>query len=154
MASYWSRDPEIVGIGSTSTVRPKVAVIETGERLLPVYGGTTENMPAESTNSEQYGSHRKWMAAVDKDAASRWWYETDGYYKPEMYDAGGHVIYPDAQWIHYGGGWSRQSSWNSGYVMPSTRLHNPTEHARAQSSSGAFYHKSALTNVGQYAYYS
>ena len=139
--SCWSRDPEVSSSSTTTTIRPETVIAT--ERL-PVYV-STENVPVSTSDlggSRQW-SYRKWMPP-ENDASSRW-YEADSY-RPEVY-ASGHVVYPDAQWIQYGG-WSRQSPWY-GYVQ-SNRQDSGEGHARGQASG--FYHNSAVTN-GEYAYY-
>jgi len=132
VAPYLSRDPDVC-CSTATTIRPETLIA--AERL-PVYGGT-ENMPTSDLGSADQWSYAKLMA--ENDASCR--YKPDSY-RPEVYAS--HVVYPDGQWIQYGG-WSRQTPYY-GYVQ-STRQ-DCTERAHGQSSG--FYHKSN----GEYAYYS
>jgi len=117
VAPYWSRDPEV---GSTTIVQPET--VFAAERL-PVYGGSTDNIPASDLSSAEYWSYRKCMPRNDAFCS----YRFDSY-KPEVYAS--HAVYPGGQWIQYGG-WSRQSP-SFGYTQ-STQL-NATEHARGHTS--------------------
>jgi len=126
---YCSREPEV---GTTTATISRPETVFATERL-PVYSGSSNNVPA--SGAEQW-SYRKWMPHSDSSCS----YRPDSN-RPEVYLD--HVVYPDGQWVQYGG-WSRQSTWYGYANQP-----NCTEHERRKTTSG-FCHNNVAH--GEYTY--